>query len=187
MEQVSGSIENMAFKEGDGKYGKWEKVSIQVQGEWYGAFKKPENSAALDSLAKGDEVEVFYELDKTGKFRNLVDVKTVSKSAVPPAQAAAQSSASVATATAVGVNHSQYRMSHAGGRNAAVGLITAALAHDSAFDLSDKDNRILSLPKAQNKRLDVLTALVETLGNKFASQNWLAEPVVEDEDNGYEE
>jgi len=179
--EVTGVIENVSFKEGTGKFGPWTKASVCINGEWYGAFKNDKNEAMIDRLAKGDEVIVTYE--KKGEYNNFTAIEVISKAAVPAPQAA-----SGASGGEKAVNYNQYRQSQAGGRNGAVALVAAALAHDSQFTFEDKENRILSLPKAQNKRLDALVALVETIGHKFAEQNWTAVPddVVEEEE-GYEE
>ena len=196
MAEVTGTIKNISFKEGSGLYGLWEKVGFQIDEEWYSAFKKNENKTMLEAVAKGDEVTIMYTessgKDKQGNaiiYKNIVDVTVLSKSAVPPAQAA--QTASQPSGAPVTVNYSQYRMSHAGGRNAAVGLIAAALAHDAQFSFLENGkphpDRIVHLPKAQNKRLDALVALVGTIGVKLGEDNWHAEPLSEDDSNDYEE
>ena len=180
MSEVTGVIEQITFKEGSGKRGKWKQCSICVNDEWFGAFVNNDNEDTIDSLGKGDEVLVTYE--QNGKFKNFSNVEVRGKSEVPAPQKAAG-----ATGGEAAINFNQYRMSHGSGRNAAVDLVAAALAHDAQFSLDDKENRIIALPKAQNKRLDALVALINTLGDKFTEANWNAVPGGEVAEGDYEE
>jgi hypothetical protein len=62
--------------------------SIKIGEDWYGAFK----GKGLETVEQGHTVQIEWDYDKTGKYRNIKSVMVVGGAARAPAQASGGSS-----------------------------------------------------------------------------------------------
>jgi len=157
MSTLAGQIEVIKPRDIKGPKGIFTSISYKIGNDWVSVVKDKQNEYILDNLIVGDNVEIDYVLDQSGKYKNGKGVKLLKNMTTPTA---VKGSSALDKAA-----NRDFRITYAGSRNTAIAFAKLAL-----------DAGAITLPKKTADIEGALLSYVDQLTIEFANKAWNAEP-----------
>src|SRR4030065_1108457 len=168
---VNGVVEAVSRKDIKTKFGMRNKVSVLVNGEWYGAVANKENEEVMAKVKENDIVKVEY--TKNGDFKNVDSVEIIAEN-TPQAveeikKTKGEKGAKEVAESVQKLNDKDLRITYNGSLKSAIEFVDMALRND-----------LLAIPTKKADKLDAVYEYVKEYTNRFVTDTYTAQLKLDD-------